>query len=67
MPSLIAPGREHADRSRRRNGRGQLAEGFEERPQRELPVTAVFDPISMIITMIGTAATPLLTAVQNSA
>ena len=31
------------------------------------PITSGRDAISMIITMIGTAATPLITALQNSA
>ena len=31
------------------------------------PITFLREAISMIITMIGTAATPLITALQNSA
>ena len=47
--------------------RGEPAQAFSHGVSVNWPITCRREAISMIITMIGTAATPLITALQNSA
>ena len=62
-----SPRREHADGGHCHCRGGQPTKSLEQRLQRELAHDLFREAISMIMTMIGTAATPLMTALQNKA